>query len=137
MARRPRKKDGLFEAFARFEARQRKRQDDFWDRIFESPYGPFVQAAIACLFVALGLLILSKTLEALSAGVIHGRRGGRTYLSEDPAFFWLQVVWHFVLGAVPIGFVVFGLWTRFGTAQGKQNAGQRRRRARKKSTDSE
>ncbi|TAJ67657.1 hypothetical protein [Brevundimonas sp.] len=127
----------MFEAFARFEARQRKRQDDFWDRIFESPYGPFVQAAIACLFTALGLLLLSKTLETLSAGVIHGRRGGRTYLSEDPAFFWLQVVWNFVLGAVLIGFVVFGLWTRFGSARGKQNAGQRRRRAVKKSTDSE
>ena len=127
----------MFETFARFDARQRKRRDDFWDRIFESPYGPVVQALMACLFVALGLLLLSKTLEALSTGVIHGRRGGRTYLSEDPAFFWLQVVWNFALGAVPIGFVVFGLWTRFRTAWGKQNAGQRRRRAMKKSKDSE
>ena len=127
----------MFEAFARFDARWRKRQDDFWDRIFDSPYGPLVQAVMACLFVALGLFLLSKTLEALSTGVIHGRRGGRTYLSEAPAFFWLQVVWNFALAALPIGLVVFGLWTRFGTARGKQNAGQGRRRARKKSIDSE
>jgi len=137
LARRSRKKDNLFAAWVRFEARQKKQQDAFWDRIFDSQYGPLVQAVIACLLVALGLLLFSKTLEALSTGVIHGRRGGRTYLSEAPAFFWLQVVWNFVLSAVPIGCVVFGLWIRFGTARGKQNAGQRRRRARKKSTDSE
>lgn len=127
----------MFEAFARFNARRRKRQDDFWEPIFDSPYGPIVHAVMACLFVALGLFLLSEPLEALSTGVTHGRRGGRIYLSDAPVLFWLQVTWNFVLGALPIGLVVLGLWTRFGTARGKQNAAQRRRRAKKKSTDSE
>ena len=137
MARRPRKKDNAFEAFARFDARWRKRKEDFWDGVFESPLGPLVQVVIGAAFVALGLFLLSNTLEALSSGVIHGRRSSRTYLSEAPAFFWLQFGWNFALGALPIGLVVFGLWNRFGTGRGKQDAAQRRRRARKKSTDSE
>jgi hypothetical protein len=127
----------VFEAFARFDARWRKRKEDFWDGVFDSPLGPLVQVVFAGAFVALGLFLLSNTLEALSTGVIHGRRSSRTYLSETPAFFWLQFMWNFALGVLPIGLVVFGLWTRFGTARGKQNAGQRRRRAKKKSSKSE
>ncbi len=127
----------MFEAFARFDARQQKRQDEFWDRVFDSPYGPFVQVVMACLFVALGLFLLSKTLEALSTGVIHGRRSSRTYLSEAPAYFWLQFMWNLALGVLPVGLVVFGLWARFGPARGKRIAAERRRRAKKKSSKSE
>ena len=136
MDRRSRKLNNAFEAFARFDARWRKRKADFWDRVLDSQLGPLIQVAIVGVFVALGLFLLSNTLEALSTGVI-GRRGSRSYLSEAPVLFWLQFVWNFALGALPVGLVVFGLWNRFGTDRGKKNAAQRRRRARKKSIDSE
>ena len=136
MDRRSRKQSSVFEAFARFDARWRKRKDDFWDRVFASPLGPLVQVAMIAAFFAGGLFLLSSTLEALSTGVIHGR-GGRAYLSEAPALFWFWFVWNSALGALVVGLIVFGLWSRFGTARGRRSAAQRRRRAKKKLTDSE
>lgn len=91
-----------------------------------------MQGVCVALLVALGLALVFTTLEALSTGVIHGRRGGRTYLAEAPEFFWAQFMWNLALGALPIGLVVLGIWLRFGTVRGRRNAAQRRRRAMKK-----
>ena len=136
MARRPRKTGDGLETIARIDARWRKRQDDFWSRVFASRYGAVIQRLMITAVVAVGLFLLLRALVGLSEGVIDGR-GGPVRLTESPSLFWARFVWNVALGGLPVALVAVGLWFRFGTARGRRNSAQRRRRAARKLSASE
>ena len=110
----------------------RRRQDAFWKRVEQSPYGPFVYGAFLVLFVLIGLVLCYYALRAVSSGVVRGN-GGTTYFAENPAWFSLRVCWMLFLGVATLATGALCLWKT--VCPGTKKRSKRPRRASVKRPD--